>query len=76
MNTALVDLIRTLVAVRLKRAPSTISVDEDFANLGLVSLDAVILSGLLEEKLGVPVDPVIFLDNRTIAAAARAIALD
>ena len=65
-------MISTLVAERLNVPQASISLDEDFADLGLESLDAVILSGLLEEQIGRPVDPTLFIENRSISAVARA----
>lgn len=73
MNPDLIDMVSTLVAERLGLPKTAVPLDEDFANLGLASLDAVILSGLLEERLGYPIDPVVFIDNRTVLAVARAL---
>ena len=76
MKPTLSNMIRTLVAERLNVPQASISLDEDFADLGLESLDAVILSGLLEEQIGRPVDPTLFIENRSISAVARAMSDD
>lgn len=70
MKPTLSDMIRGLVAERLNVMEGSISLDDDFANLGLESLDAVILSGLLEEQIGSAVDPTLFIENTSISAVA------
>lgn len=72
MKPTLSDMISVLVAERLNVPQASIPLDEDFADLGLESLDAVILSGLLEEQIGCPVDPTLFIENRSVSAVARA----
>lgn len=69
------DLLVSLIAERLQKDRAEIPVDEDFVNLGLESLDAVILSGHLEDRLGYPVDPTLFLHNRNIAEVADALSV-
>ncbi|MBN9414949.1 MAG: acyl carrier protein [Candidatus Eremiobacteraeota bacterium] len=55
----------------LKIPPSEVRVDEEFANLGLNSVHAVTLSGELEERLQLSIEPHLVFEYPTIASLAE-----
>ncbi len=57
----------TWVAKEVKVDPAQIDVDEPFVNFGLTSRQAVLLSGDLEDWLGVELEPSLVWDFPTIA---------
>jgi acyl carrier protein len=59
------------IALRVQVEPERISVDEPITRLGIDSTEAVVLSGELQEWLGVKVPPTVAWDYPTIAALAR-----
>jgi acyl carrier protein len=65
--------IRTALARALERPETDIALDADFDSLGLPSLEAVTLSGDLEDALGRPVDANVVFDHPSIARLAAAL---
>ncbi|MFE5919449.1 amino acid adenylation domain-containing protein [Streptomyces sp. NPDC056468] len=60
------DLIRSLLAEALHRAPEDIGDDEQFLSLGLDSLTAVDLARRLERELGLPLPATLLFEYRTV----------
>ena len=58
------------VARRLRRAPDAIDRDADLIELGIESIDAVLISGDLEDRYGIELDPVLLFECRTIRRVA------
>jgi acyl transferase domain-containing protein len=65
---ALRDAIRRRLADAMECAPEAIDPRTPFANYGLGSRDAVVLSGELEELLGRPLSPAVFYEYPTLDA--------
>ncbi|WP_423241852.1 MULTISPECIES: acyl carrier protein [Limnospira] len=66
----------TQMAERLGLNPDDIDIDEDFANYGLNSIEAVNLSGDLENQFGRRLPPTLLWDYPTIKAIADYLAQD
>ena len=64
------------IAERLGMEPDEIDLDEDFANYGLNSIEAVNLSGDLENRLGRRLPPTILWDYPNISALSEYLAKD
>lgn len=64
------------IAKQSKIAESAVDVEEPFVNLGLSSRQAVMLSGDLEDWLGVEVLPSAAWDHPTVAALATHLAAE
>lgn len=62
------------IAARVQTEPERIAADEPIARLGVDSTEAVVLSGELQEWLGVKVPPTVAWDHPTIAAMAAFLA--
>lgn len=60
----------------LELAPEEVDPDADFASFGIDSSNAVVLTGDLEDWLGVEVDPTLLVDFTTIAAVSAYLAGD
>jgi acyl carrier protein len=71
---ALVDWLIAAVARYARVAPSTVTAQTGFQEVGLSSLAAVMLSGELCDHFGIDVDPLVTWDYPTIAEVAHAIA--
>ena len=65
------DFIRVALARALHVNASEIDDERDFDSLGLPSLEAVMLTGELEDWLGRPVDAEAALDHASVARLAR-----
>lgn len=68
MTENLTTALRTMIARRLKIDLSLVPLDRSFQDMGLKSLDAVIVSGQLEELIGIEVDPTLLFEHQTITA--------
>jgi len=66
--------IRDALARALHMGPSEIDDEREFDALGLPSLDAVMLTGELEDWLGRPVDAEAALEHASVARLARHLA--
>jgi acyl carrier protein len=73
---AIATWLRTRLAERLGLFPDEIDIDEEFANYGLNSIEAVNLSGDLENFLGRRLPPTLLWDYPTIGAIADYLAED
>lgn len=65
-------LIEQLVQ-RLGSGAAEIDRDGDLIELGLASIDAVLVSGEIEDRFGIEVDPVLLFECRTVNRVARTI---
>lgn len=61
------------LATILKLDPSAIDPDKTFDDLGLDSTDAVVVVGILEERLGIELAPELLLQHRTVNAVIEAL---
>lgn len=61
------------ISARTGQAASSITDSTHFGDLGLKSLDAVIVSGMLEDHLDVDIEPTIMFENRTLKALLPAL---
>ncbi len=68
------SFIRAVLARALSRAPEDIDDNMDFDALGVPSIEAVMLTGELEDWLGRPVDAEAALDHASVARLARHLA--
>jgi acyl carrier protein len=66
--------IRESLARALQIDAGSIDDDEDFDALGLPSLEAVMLTSDLEDRLGRPVDAEVALEHASVARLARHLA--
>ena len=57
-----------MIARMLKIDPSLVTLDRSFQDMGLTSLDAVVVSGQLEELIGIEIDPTLLFEHQTITA--------
>lgn len=68
----LIQFLTSQIAVRLDCPPEEIGPDRDLLQLGLQSIDAVIISGELEDYIDGEVDPTLLLNHRTVAQVVDA----
>lgn len=68
----LIQFLITQVAARLDCPPEEIEPDRDLLQLGLQSIDAVVISCELEDYIDGEVDPTLLLNHRTIAQVVDA----
>jgi acyl carrier protein len=61
------DWIMGFLMSLLNLGPSEISAESRFYNLGLDSVDAVVMAGAMEEHFKTQIDATIFLRNSTLA---------
>jgi acyl carrier protein len=67
--------IRAALAEALRLPPDSIDENRDFDAYGLPSLEAVMLTGELEDWLGRPVDAEAALEHASVARLARHLAV-
>jgi acyl carrier protein len=72
-ETQLVEFLCEQIAIRTKAVASTIHADSLLVELGLESLDAVLLCGDVEDRFGVDVDPAAIFEHETLGAFARSV---
>lgn len=68
------DFVRAQLAERLKIAPEAISADSDLIELGLQSIDAVLLCGIVEDHFQVELDPSTIFQHDTVGSFVDEIA--
>lgn len=69
--TSIVQFLRKHLADRIRIPESELSNDADLSGLGVTSLDAVLISGEIEDHYHVEVDPIIMFQHKTINAVAE-----
>ena len=74
MQDQIVAFLRSGVAEELGLSQDEVAINTDFEDLGMTSLNAVMLSGRIEDEFNVELEPSLVFENRTIAALAEAIA--
>ncbi|MCC4244509.1 acyl carrier protein [Stappia indica] len=67
------SFLRDRVAQRTKTEADAIGMDMSLADLGLQSIDAVLVCGEVEDRFGVEVDPADIFEHDTLGEFARAI---
>ena len=76
MEDEIMRFVRSSVAAELGIDPGEIGPDVDLEELGMSSLNAVLVSGVIEERFETEVEPTLLFENRTLAnisAALRAL---
>lgn len=71
------ELIAFLVerlAERIGCEPAAIDRDADLIELGIRSIDAVLVSGEIEDRFGVEIDPVLLFECRTVNRVVDSVA--
>lgn len=58
---------------RIGGDPAAIGLDEDLIELGVRSIDAVLVSGEIEDCYGVEIDPVLLFECRTVNRVADSV---
>jgi acyl carrier protein len=61
------------LAERIGCDPSGIDRDADLIELGIRSIDAVLISGELEDRFGVEIEPVLLFECRTVNRVADSV---
>jgi acyl carrier protein len=61
-----IELLREKIASHLEIEVDSLDPTRDLDEIGLSSLQAVIISGELEDDLGIEIDPMIMFENKTI----------
>lgn len=67
------SFLRDRVAQRTKTEADAIGMDMSLADLGLQSIDAVLVCGEVEDRFGVEVDPAEIFEHDTLGEFARSI---
>ncbi len=73
MEDEITRFIRASVAEELGLSPQEIGLDVDFEDLGMTSLNAVLVSGVIEEHFEIEIEPAILFENRTLASISAAL---
>jgi len=66
----IIEFLRDQVARRTRSTVEGINNDVDLTDLGLKSIDVVLISGEVEDRFGIDVDPIVMFEYRTIHAVA------
>jgi acyl carrier protein len=72
ISTFLTDRLAARIGVR----PDAIDRDADLIELGVKSIDAVIVSGDLEDRFGIEIDPTLVFEHRTVNRITEVVAAD
>jgi acyl carrier protein len=73
MEDEITRFVRASVARELKLSPHEIDAGTDFEELGMTSLNAILVSGALEEEFGIEIEPSLLFENRTLASVSAAV---
>ena len=66
--------LRERIVKRIKIQDSELGNDVNLPELGVTSLDAVLISGEIEDHYGVDIDPIMMFQYRTVNAVAEHLA--
>ena len=69
----MLDFVREQVARRTSVPLDSVSAESEFATLGLQSIDAVLLSGEIEDAFSVELDPADIFEHDTLGEFVRSI---
>lgn len=69
----LIEFLRQQIAQRTKLKVEEISEDSVLIDIGLQSIDAVLLCGDVEDRFEVEIDPADIFDHETLGAFARSV---
>lgn len=67
MSDFIVKFLRQSIANEVGVAPADVVEDIDFETLGMSSLNAVLISGAIEDEFGVEIEPSLMFEHRTLA---------
>lgn len=67
---SVIDFLRERIRCRLGTLEDGIDDEKDLAELGLKSIDVVLISGELEDQFQIEVDPIMMFEHHTIHAVA------
>jgi acyl carrier protein len=67
----IIDFLRTTISERTRLPLAKIDNDADLSEMGLKSLDVVLLSGEIEDRFDIEIDPVMLFTHRSVHAVAR-----
>ena len=70
-ETELYEFLRKQIAQRTKMTASDIQADAVLADLGLQSIDAVLMCGDVEDHFGVEMDPAAVFEHKTLDSFAQ-----
>lgn len=73
MEDEITRFVRLSVAAELGIDPDEIGVDVDLEELGMTSLNAVLVSGVIEEEFETEVEPSLLFENRTLTNISAAL---
>lgn len=71
---SIVMFLRERIVKRIKIQDSELGNDVNLPELGVTSLDAVLISGEIEDHYGVDIDPIMMFQYRTVNAVAEHLA--
>ncbi len=66
-----VQFLRDEISIRASLANEDVANDALLSSLGLSSLDVVLISGALEDRFDIEVDPTLMYEHQTIDAVAE-----
>lgn len=70
-QTELYDFLRSQIAERTRLAESDVSNDAVLVELGLQSIDAVLMCGEVEDHFGIEMDPATVFEHKTLESFAQ-----
>ncbi len=73
MDDHIKDFVRASVAAELNMDAAEISDDVNFEELGMSSLNAVMVTGVIEDEYGIEVDPSVLFENPSVASFCTAL---
>ncbi|TDL88997.1 acyl carrier protein [Meridianimarinicoccus aquatilis] len=72
-ETALFSFLREQIAQRTRSAPETISEDMTLSDIGLQSIDAVLVCGEVEDRFNVEIDPAEIFEHDSLREFAQSV---
>jgi len=73
MSDDITNFLRASVANELGISPEEVSPDTDFEEMGMTSLSAVLVSGVIEDEYDIEIEPSILFENRTLTTVSAAL---
>ena len=67
------NFLRASVADQLGISPEEVDPNTDFEEMGMTSLSAVLVSGVIEDEYDIEIEPSILFENRTLATVSAAL---
>ncbi|QIE42979.1 acyl carrier protein (plasmid) [Rhodobacteraceae bacterium SC52] len=72
-ETALFSFLREQIAQRTRSEPETISEDMTLSDIGLQSIDAVLVCGEVEDRFNVEIDPAEIFEHDSLREFAQSV---